>query len=51
MILSASPHSLSSFAKLIIVVENLFRLCRPLQAELCSIEFLYLPCYETMGLP
>ena len=27
-----------SFAKLIVVVEKLLRLCRPLQAELCSIE-------------
>ena len=41
----SSLQSVSSFAKLIVVIENVLYLCRPLQ-----LSFLYLP-YETIGLP
>ena len=38
---------MSSFAKLIVVVENLLRY----KQNCVQLSFLYLPCYETMGLP
>ena len=38
---------MSSFAKLIVVVENLLRY----KQNCVQLSFLYLPCYETMRLP